>query len=91
MSAIDQREPVPRDPENDYTPVAAAMRREFLRERTGADLDHVGRFSFDSEVLPGNIEQFIGVAQVPIGVAGPLLVHGAVSYTHLTLPTKRIV
>jgi hydroxymethylglutaryl-CoA reductase (NADPH) len=76
MSAIDQREPVPRDPENDYTPEAAAMRREFLRERTGADLDHVGRFSFDSEVLPGNIEQFIGVAQVPIGVAGPLLVHG---------------
>jgi hydroxymethylglutaryl-CoA reductase (NADPH) len=76
MSAIDQREPVPRDPENDYTPEAAAMRREFLRERTGADLDHVGRFSFDSETLPGNIEQFIGVAQVPIGVAGPLLVHG---------------
>jgi hydroxymethylglutaryl-CoA reductase (NADPH) len=76
MSAIDQREPVPRDPENDYTPEAAAMRREFLRERTGADLDHVGRFSFDPEVLPGNIEQFIGVSQVPIGVAGPLLVHG---------------
>jgi hydroxymethylglutaryl-CoA reductase (NADPH) len=76
MSAIYQREPVPREPENDYTPEAAAMRREFLRERTGADLDHVGRFSFDPEVLPGNIEQFIGVSQVPIGVAGPLLVHG---------------
>jgi hydroxymethylglutaryl-CoA reductase (NADPH) len=77
MSAsIENREPVPRDPDNDYTPQAAAMRREFLRERTGAQLDHVGRFSFDSEVLPGNIEQFVGVAQVPIGVAGPLLVHG---------------
>jgi hydroxymethylglutaryl-CoA reductase (NADPH) len=76
MSAIDQREPVPRDPENDYTPEAAAMRRDFLRERTGADLDHVGRFSFDPETLPGNIEQFIGVSQVPIGVAGPLLVNG---------------
>jgi hydroxymethylglutaryl-CoA reductase (NADPH) len=77
MSAsIENREPVPRDPDNDYTPQAAAMRREFLRERTGVQLDHVGRFSFDSEVLPGNIEQFVGVAQVPIGVAGPLLVHG---------------
>jgi hydroxymethylglutaryl-CoA reductase (NADPH) len=76
MSAIDQREPVPRDPENDYTRDAAAMRREFVRERTGAELDHVGRYSFDPDVLPGNIEQFIGVAQVPIGLAGPLLVHG---------------
>src|SRR6266545_2734203 len=77
MSAsIENREPVPRDPDNDYTPQAAAMRREFLRERTAAVLDHVGRFSFDSEVLPGNIEQFVGVAQVPIGVAGPLLVQG---------------
>ena len=76
MSALDQREPVPRDPDNDYTRDAAAMRREFVRERTGAELDHVGRFSFDPDVLPGNIEQFIGVAQVPIGLAGPLLVHG---------------
>src|ERR671936_620807 len=77
MSAsIENREPVPRDPENDYTREAAAMRREFLRERTGAELEHVASFSFDAGVLPGNVEQFIGVAQVPIGVAGPLLVHG---------------
>ena len=27
-------------------------------------------------MLPGNIEHFIGVAQVPIGIAGPLLVNG---------------
>jgi len=77
MSAsIENREPVPRDRDNDYTREAAAMRREFLRERTGAELEHVGAFSFDPDVLPGNIEQFIGVSQVPIGVAGPLLVHG---------------
>jgi hydroxymethylglutaryl-CoA reductase (NADPH) len=77
MSAsIENREPVPRDRDNDYTREAAEMRREFLRERTAAELEHVGRFSFDPDVLPGNIEQFIGVSQVPIGVAGPLLVHG---------------
>jgi hydroxymethylglutaryl-CoA reductase (NADPH) len=77
MSAsIENREPVPRDRDNDYTREAAEMRRAFLRERTGAELEHVGGFSFDPDVLPGNIEQFIGVAQVPIGVAGPLLVHG---------------
>jgi hydroxymethylglutaryl-CoA reductase (NADPH) len=76
-ATIDQREPVPRDPDNDYTPEAATMRRAFLRDRTGAELEHVASFSFDPEAtLPGNIEQFIGVAQVPIGVAGPVLVHG---------------
>jgi hydroxymethylglutaryl-CoA reductase (NADPH) len=77
MSAsIENREPVPRDRDNDYTPEAAAMRRAFLRERTGAELEHVAQSSFDPDVLPGNIEHFIGVAQVPIGVAGPVLVHG---------------
>jgi hydroxymethylglutaryl-CoA reductase (NADPH) len=67
---------VPRDKENDYTPGMAARRREFLREQTGASLEHVGRFSFDPGVLPGNIENFTGVAQVPIGVAGPLRING---------------
>jgi hydroxymethylglutaryl-CoA reductase (NADPH) len=76
MAVTDERRPVPRDPENDYTRDAAAMRREFLREHTGAALEHVGEYSFDPSVLPGNIEQFVGVAQVPIGVAGPLLVDG---------------
>ena len=75
-ATMDHRAPVPRDPENDYTPEAAEMRREFLRERTGATLEHVSSFSLDPAVLPGNVEHFTGVAQVPIGIAGPLLVDG---------------
>jgi hydroxymethylglutaryl-CoA reductase (NADPH) len=67
---------VPRDRENDYTRAAASRRREFLEERTGASLEHVSSYSFDPGVLPGNVEHFTGVAQVPIGIAGPLLVDG---------------
>jgi hydroxymethylglutaryl-CoA reductase (NADPH) len=67
---------VPRDSEDDYTPDIAARRREFLREQTNVCLDHVGQFSLDPGVLPGNIENFSGVAQVPIGVAGPLRIDG---------------
>lgn len=67
---------IPRSGENDYTPEAAAGRREFLRERTGAAFDHVSEFSFDPALAQGNIENFIGVAQVPLGVAGSLLVNG---------------
>lgn len=70
------RRKIPRDPGNDYTLAAAEARRAFLREQTGAGLDHVSRFSFAPSILPGNIEHFTGVAQVPIGIAGPLLVNG---------------
>jgi hydroxymethylglutaryl-CoA reductase (NADPH) len=71
-----ERVPVPRDRENDYTPEAAQARREFAEERTGASLEHVSSYSFDPAVLTGNVEHFVGVAQVPIGLAGPLLVNG---------------
>ncbi len=39
-------------------------------------LEHVSHYSFDPAILPGNVEHFTGVAQVPIGIAGPLLVDG---------------
>jgi hydroxymethylglutaryl-CoA reductase (NADPH) len=67
---------VPRNKENDYTVESAAQRREFLQERTGANLEHFGSFSFDPGVLPGNVENFTGVAQVPVGIAGPVLING---------------
>src|SRR6476620_7812117 len=66
---------VPRQ-SDDYTREAAEARRDFLAEQAGASLEHVGSYSFDPAVLPGNIEHFTGVAQVPLGVAGPLLVNG---------------
>lgn len=69
-------ESVPRSRDGDYTPEMAEKRRGFVGERTGVRLRHVGQFSFEPSVLPGNIENFIGVAQVPIGLAGPLLVQG---------------
>ncbi len=70
------RVPVPRDKEDDYTRDAAKLRQTFLREQTGAELEHVSSYSIDPAGLAGNIEQFLGAAQVPIGVAGPLLVDG---------------
>ena len=75
-TATNHRVPVPRDRENDYTREAAARRAEFVRERTGVSLEHVTNYSFDPAIATGNTEHFLGVAQVPLGLAGPLLVNG---------------
>jgi hydroxymethylglutaryl-CoA reductase (NADPH) len=51
------RVPIPRSREDDYTRDAARERLEFLRERTGADFEHVSSFSFDPRAAAGNVEQ----------------------------------
>ena len=67
---------VPRDRSDDYTEAQASGRRDFAHEVAGVDLRNVGTYSLDATSLPGNIENFVGVAQVPIGLAGPLRVNG---------------
>ena len=67
---------LPRDKENDYTREMASQRRDVVNAETGSNLEHVGSYSIDPGVLPGNIENFAGVAQVPLGFAGPMLVNG---------------
>jgi hydroxymethylglutaryl-CoA reductase (NADPH) len=71
-----ERTKIPRNDNNDYTIEMAKLRQNFITTMTGTELHHVSSFSFDPKVLPGNIEHFTGVAQVPIGIAGPLLIHG---------------
>jgi hydroxymethylglutaryl-CoA reductase (NADPH) len=90
MSSPTNAARIPRDQEDDYTPDMAAHRREFLRQRTGVRLDHVGAFSFDPGVLPGNVENFSGVAQVPIGVAGPLHINGEHAQGQFYVPLATI-
>jgi len=59
---------------------------DFIHAVTGARPEHIGRYSFDPAVLAGNIENFIGVAQVPIGLAGPLLVDGEHAHGEFYVP-----
>lgn len=79
-------EKIPHSREDDYTREMAAARRQFVKEQSGVELKHVGQFSFDPSVLPGNIERFMGVAQVPIGLAGPLLVNGEYARGEFLIP-----
>lgn len=68
---------VPRFEKQGYEESAVAARRKWLEEKTGGSFQHIGSCSLPSEQMRGNIENPIGAAQVPLGVAGPLLIHGA--------------
>jgi len=67
---------IPRHEDDDYTRAAADERLDFLRERSEGELSHLGGYSFDPSEAIGNVEHFTGAAQVPLGIAGPLLVNG---------------
>lgn len=56
---------------------AAEIRREALEVITGTELPNIGHHSLDvGRAAQRNCENFIGVAQVPMGVVGPLTVRG---------------
>lgn len=67
---------IPRHLEDDYSPDIIHKRQKFVEHMTGAKLEHVTKFSFDPQMVKGNCEHFTGVAQVPLGFAGPLQING---------------
>jgi hydroxymethylglutaryl-CoA reductase (NADPH) len=67
---------IPLDKGNNYSAEIVAERQRFVEEQTGARLHHIAQYSLSPLALQGNIENFTGVAQVPIGFAGPLLING---------------
>ncbi len=68
--------PVPRRNDDNFSLEAIAERQRFVEAETGVSLKHLTAGSLDPATLPGNVENPLGVAQVPIGLAGPLLVNG---------------
>ena len=67
---------IPRFKRQGYEKDSISARREWLEERIGLRFGHISSFSIQSEQMRGNIENPIGAAQVPLGLAGPLLIHG---------------
>jgi hydroxymethylglutaryl-CoA reductase (NADPH) len=51
-------------------------RRRAAEQLTGSDLSAVADFHYDPEIASKNIENMIGVTQIPLGYAGPVLING---------------
>ncbi|HVT59190.1 MAG TPA: hydroxymethylglutaryl-CoA reductase [Thermoanaerobaculia bacterium] len=81
-----RRTTVPHDKENDYSPEIVRERQQFVEEYTGVKLRHIDKFSFEPALVKGNCENFTGVAQVPIGFAGPLRVNGEHAIGEFLIP-----
>jgi len=67
---------IPRDQTDDYSVEIIQKRQTFIEQFTGKSLHHIKQYSFDPHVTQGNIENFTGVAQIPLGFAGPLRING---------------
>ena len=60
------------DPES-----AAAARRHFIERTAGTDLSAIGSSNLDYSLISGkNAENVIGYTQMPLGIAGPILIKG---------------
>lgn len=68
--------PYDKDDARNYSRAMADARRQFVESATGVPLRHLGAYSFEPEVTRGNIENFTGIAQIPVGFAGPLRING---------------
>jgi len=66
---------------------AVRVRRGYIEEQTGTTLKNVGTFSIDTgRAATRNCENMIGAVQVPVGVAGPVLVNGEYAKGKFWLP-----
>lgn len=63
---------------------SALQRRKFLEKKLKISLDKISQFNFTEEQVNGkNIENLIGVTQIPLGVAGPIKIQSSNYYIPL--------
>lgn len=67
---------VPRMKAQGYEDQHIHYRRTWVEKKTGCRLPNVSACTIPGETMRGNIENPIGAIQMPLGVAGPLLIHG---------------
>ncbi|MFM7296347.1 MAG: hydroxymethylglutaryl-CoA reductase, partial [Planctomycetota bacterium] len=77
---------IPRSASDDYAPEAVAARRRLAEQAAGRALEHVGGSPVPASAARGNVENLIGFAQVPLGIAGPLRVDTSAGMREVYVP-----
>lgn len=77
---------IPRQESDDLDAASVEARQRFVEQHSGVRLNHVTKFSFEAGRTRGNIENFTGVAQIPMGFAGPLHIKGEHAQGEFLIP-----
>ena len=77
---------IPRISGNNFQPEIIKERQDFIARETGVAIPHIAHSSIDHQSLIGNIENPIGVTQMPLGLAGPILIDGEHAKGHFYVP-----
>jgi NADP-dependent 3-hydroxy-3-methylglutaryl-CoA reductase len=69
-----------------YTEEARKRRLSWIRDASGKPLRSIELAGLDAKALTGNIENFVGTVEIPVGLAGPLLFDGQHARGWITAP-----
>lgn len=67
---------IPRDSDDDYSDSIIKKRQDYLSEFTKKSFEHLLCYNYDPHLTSGNIENFTGTVQIPLGLAGPIDING---------------
>ena len=77
---------IPRSKTDDFAPDVIAARRALAERVAGRSLPGLAGVPVAPEEARGNVENFLGFAQVPLGLAGPLLVETTAGSRDVLVP-----
>ncbi len=77
---------IPRSITDNYSVEIVEERINWLKKKTEIELSCITEYSISPQDTRGNIENFIGIAQVPVGLAGPLRINGDHAKDHFLIP-----
>jgi len=77
---------IPRRHDDDFAPEVIGERRALAEKLCGRSLAHLFGATVPADEARGNIENWIGASQVPLGIAGPLTVDTSVGSKTVLVP-----
>lgn len=78
--------PIPRVVGDDFAPQAVEARRDLWRTVAGREPLYIGGATVPFESARGKIENLVGFAQVPLGIAGPLRIDTSLGWRDVYVP-----